>query len=165
MSTFADRRPVVDRFWEKVDLSDPGGCWPWAGSLRSYGYGQFSISHSVNAFAHRVAYEILVGPIPAGLTLDHLCRNRRCVNPAHLEPVTMRENILRGTSFSAQAARRTHCPFGHPYDGVVVETFAAHAQRICTRCKAAATRRYRAKNRVRLNAVALQRYHASKSKT
>lgn len=67
--------------------------------------------------AHRVVYEELVGPIPDGLMLDHLCRVRHCVNPEHLEPVTNRENVLRGEGHSAKAARATHCLKGHPYAG------------------------------------------------
>ncbi len=66
--------------------------------------------------AHRFAYELLVGPIPDGLVIDHLCRVRHCVNPAHMEPVTRWENTLRGGSFSAVAARQTHCVNGHPFD-------------------------------------------------
>jgi hypothetical protein len=65
--------------------------------------------------AHRVSYELLVGPIPQGLQLDHLCRNRRCINPAHLEPVTSRENTMRGETVAAANASRDHCPSGHPY--------------------------------------------------
>jgi hypothetical protein len=107
-------RPLEERFWEKVDRSaGPDGCWPWLAGRYSTGYGEFSIGYRKSA-AHRVAYELLIGPIPAGLELDHLCRNRLCVNPAHLEPVTTRENILRGESGSAKNARKTHCHNGHP---------------------------------------------------
>ena len=66
---------------------------------------------------HRVAYEAAVGPIPEGLQLDHLCRNTLCTNPAHLEPVTCRENLLRGNTLQAANAAKTHCPYGHPYAG------------------------------------------------
>ena len=67
------------------------------------------------AVSHRYAYELVIGPIPKGLTLDHLCRVRGCVNPGHLEPVTQRENTLRGTSPVAANPGKTHCPSGHPY--------------------------------------------------
>lgn len=88
------------------------GCWLWSGSSHSSGYGQFSVAAHPER-AHRHAYETLVGPVPDGLELDHLCRVRCCVNPAHLEPVTHAENLRRGES---GMAKRTHCPKGHPYD-------------------------------------------------
>jgi len=90
--------PVKDwrpRFWARVDKAAPGGCWIWTGAVEGKGYGAPSIN-GVKRPAHRLAYEDLVGPVPEGLHLDHLCRVRRCVNPAHLEPVTSRENTLRG---------------------------------------------------------------------
>ncbi len=85
-------------------------------------------------YAHRAAYELYVGPIPEGLTIDHLCRNTLCVNPAHLEAVTMRENILRGTGPSAQAARKTHCLRGHPFDDGNT-LFRATGKRVCRACQ------------------------------
>lgn len=103
---------VDDRFWSRVDAD--GDCWEWTGSTRE-GYGAVRF-RGRNTLAHRVSYEHLVGPIPEGLELDHLCRNRRCVNPDHLEPVTHRENLLRGPSFSAKNARKSHCLRGHPFD-------------------------------------------------
>lgn len=87
------------------------GCWIWTGS-RVHGYGQTSINGH-NARAHKLIYEYLVGPVPEGLQLDHLCRNPLCVNPAHLEPVTARENTLRSTAITAQNAKKTHCKRGH----------------------------------------------------
>ena len=112
-------RPLADRFWEKVDKG--GECWEWTGNTFSNGYGCIhggrDAGQKFNLLAHRVAYELTVGPIPEGLTLDHLCRNILCVNPAHLEPVTIRENVLRGDGVSARAAKVTHCPQGHPYSG------------------------------------------------
>lgn len=105
-------RPLEERFWEKVDKA--GDCWLWtAGKARGYGY--IRLNGRTQA-AHRVAYAMLVGPIPEGLTLDHLCRNPACVNPAHLEVVSLKENILRGIGASAQHARQTHCIRGHPFD-------------------------------------------------
>lgn len=85
------------RFWLNVRKSD--GCWEWTGSLSGGGYGQFRV-HGKQAQVHRFAYGLLVGPVPEGLELDHLCRNRRCVNPAHLEPVTRSINVARGIPFS-----------------------------------------------------------------
>lgn len=92
------------------------GCWPWTGFINHGGYGLFS--EKVNRRkrmlrAHRAVYELMVGPIPEGLTLDHLCRNRRCVRPSHLEPVTRAENVLRGEGLGAANARKTRCHKGH----------------------------------------------------
>lgn len=103
------------RFWIKVDLSVADGCWPWTGTIiPGKGYGSFKVNGQA-VRVHRFAYELLVGPIPAGLQIDHLCRNRACVNPAHMEPVTNRENVLRGKGPSAENARKTHCARGHPF--------------------------------------------------
>ena len=109
------RRPIADRFWAKVDRGSPTDCWLWtAGTLRG-GYGAFSPESGRQASAHRVAYELTHGSIPDGLVLDHLCRTPACVNPAHLEPVTHRENTLRGTAPTAVNARKTHCANGHEF--------------------------------------------------
>lgn len=80
-------------FWSHVEKTDT--CWNWTGGKNSNGYGQF-YAMSLRFSAHRFAYEICVGPIPPGLTIDHLCRNHGCVNPAHIEPVTIKENVRRG---------------------------------------------------------------------
>lgn len=102
---------------DKVDI-DPSGCWLWTASCGNGGYGQFAVRHPKPTMvgAHRFAYEHFVGPIPAGLDLDHLCRNRRCVNPAHLEPVTRRENLLRGVGPAARGRDKV-CRNGHPLTG------------------------------------------------
>ncbi len=89
-------------------------CWIWLGSRSTKGYGRVSVSGRTQQ-AHRVVYEALVGPIPEGLQLDHLCRNRSCVNPAHLEPVTCSENIRRGVNLAAYRAAQTHCLRGHEF--------------------------------------------------
>ena len=105
------RRPVFDRWVEKIEFTDT--CWLWTASLQD-GYGRVWNENTM-LLAHRYGYEILVAPIPESLTLDHLCRNRRCVNPDHLEPVSLKENILRGEGKGAKNAVKTHCPKGHEY--------------------------------------------------
>jgi hypothetical protein len=102
------------RFWNKVEAGD--GCWVWLGALEHRGYGKFWLSGR-HVAAHRFAYETCVGPIPEGLCVDHLCGDKRCVNPAHMETVTSRENTLRcGKAPASINARKTACPKGHPYD-------------------------------------------------
>ncbi len=112
------RQSCEERFWAFVNKTD--SCWLWTGSLNSAGYGMFHFSGSNHQrLAHRCAYEFLVGPILEGLTLDHVksrgCTSRACVNPAHLEPVPMAVNILRGNGPAARNARKTHCQNGHEF--------------------------------------------------
>lgn len=92
------------RFHDKFLVCEQSGCWLWLGGLNPHGYGRFKYRGHV--YAHRWSYEHHVGPIPDGLTLDHKCGTPRCVNPAHLEPVTMRENILRGNGRAARNAKK-----------------------------------------------------------
>lgn len=110
-----ERDPEV-RFWRKVDKT--GDCWIWTAALngpdKAHGYGQAYFRGKVRG-AHRIAYELTVGPIPEGMHLDHLCRNPRCVNPAHLEPVPPRTNILRGMSPAAIHATANTCVNGHEF--------------------------------------------------
>lgn len=103
---------VVERFWPKVDRGGATDCWLWQASTTHNGYGQFRVRPSTLR-AHAVAWTLLVGPVPDGLVLDHLCRNRLCVNPAHMEPVTIGENVRRGMSPSAVAFRLGVCRNGH----------------------------------------------------
>lgn len=129
-----------ERFWAKVEKQE-GGCWLWTGAITSHGYGQFKVDGRLVG-AHRFAYELLVGPIPLGLTLDHLCRIRHCVNPSHLEAVTNRENTLRGEGITARAARVTHCPQSHPYD--LFNTYVSpRGDRRCRICARIHTRTWR----------------------
>lgn len=110
-------RTTIERFWGKVDKGGPDDCWLWTGAgLSSRGYGLFYDGARIVA-AHRWSYEQVHGEIPAGLVMHHICHRRACVNPAHLEPVTNRENVLEADGITAEAARKTHCPQGHPYEG------------------------------------------------
>lgn len=104
----------VARFWSYVDKYGEGGCWNWTGHTSPDGYGVLRMNGQT-VYMPRLSYEMHVGVIDAGLEPDHLCRNRACVNPAHLEPVTHRENVLRGESPQAVNARKTHCIRGHEF--------------------------------------------------
>lgn len=131
-------RPTIEeRFWSKVDKS--GDCWLWTAGRTSLGYGQFSISRKP-LLSHRFAYILLVGPIPDGLQLDHLCRVRHCVNPKHLEPVTGAENTRRGVGPSAANARKTSCVNGHAF--TEENTYIYGGDRNCRTCRNEASRRY-----------------------
>ncbi len=100
---------LTDRFWSKVEKVATTDCWLWTGALNSRGYGCWGVEGK-SQLTHRLAYEALVGPIPDGLTIDHLCRVRACCNPAHLEPVSTGENTRRALSYPI-----TVCPSGHAY--------------------------------------------------
>lgn len=112
------RRPAICRVLARV-LIDDAGCWIWTGSRQRFGYGQITVSHTEGRMlTHRLVYEGLAGPIPAGLELDHLCRVPACCNPAHLEPVTHAENVRRGEGLDNGGRywrSRTKCSKGHPY--------------------------------------------------
>lgn len=143
-----DRGLIEDRFWSKVNFTD--ACWLWTAQT-SAGYGGFRLGAGDDGkrrrvLTHRWAYEFCVGPIPEGLTIDHLCRVRRCVNPEHLEAVTMRENILRGVGPSAQNARKEGCPAGHPYDED--NTRWEREKRHCRACHRSWQRGYKQRKRV-----------------
>ena len=127
---------AVERFWSKVDRDGPNGCFVWSGGL-VHGYGQFKTG-GVQYIAHRWIYLQTRGPIQDGLQLDHLCRNRACVNPDHMEPVTNRENVLRGVGIPAINAKKTHCKNGHPFEGdniYVRVRPGARSGRECRTCK------------------------------
>lgn len=124
--------PTLEERLRSGAVEDEAGCMVWQGAHFPKGYGSIRVQ-GVTRGAHRVAYELAVGPIPEGLTLDHLCRIRDCINPAHLEPVTNRENTLRGEGFSAVNARKAACPRGHPYDDE--NTWGYRDGRYCRACR------------------------------
>lgn len=108
---------LPDRFWSKTRIEDCGYetyCLTWTAYCLPNGYARYCHDKQA-AYAHRVVYEAIIGPIPTGLFIDHLCRNRACVNPWHLEPVTNRVNILRGQTVMAANATKTHCAHGHEF--------------------------------------------------
>lgn len=121
------------RFWSKVDLRTGDQCWEWQGAKDALGYGQFKVKGRV-VRAHRFAFQRKRGPIPAGLELDHLCRNPSCVRPDHLDPVVRAVNYHRSPLV---AGSRTHCPQGHPYDllNTYFTTVGGRACRTCRRNK------------------------------
>ena len=139
------RKSPEERFWAKVRKSeDLNGCWEWIAYKVGGGYGKFGAGGRM-LYAHRWAYEHLVGPISPELECDHLCRNPGCVNPAHIELVTHKENVLRGTAPSAQKARQTTCKNGHPL-------VARWGQRGCPLCRAEQKRVREAANREKITA-------------
>ncbi|CCA55433.1 MULTISPECIES: HNH endonuclease signature motif containing protein [Streptomyces] len=135
------RRDPLERFEEQVGKS-PNGHWVWAGVL-SNGYGNFWDGIR-KVPAHRWAYEYWVGPIPAGMQIDHLCRIRQCVNPEHLEPVTPRENVLRSDSPPGLSYRTGRCKHGHEMTPENT-SFNKAGSRQCKACRRASFKRYREK--------------------
>lgn len=129
MLSFSPRDVV--RFDAKWSLS--GGCWQWLAAIDAHGYGRFSVGGRMK-LAHRIAYEMFVAPIPRGLDLDHICRNRACVNPAHLEPVTRSENLSRSPLMGVKNIGKTHCPRGHEYSAENTR-FNTSGARNCRECE------------------------------
>lgn len=132
------RRPIKDRLLDLIDKDRD--CWVWTGSTNSQGYGRLTTgSRSDNTrkteAAHRASYRTFVGEIPNGLTIDHLCRNRKCINPDHLEAVTIKENVSRGNPLWKQQMARTHCPQGHEYTEDNIYRYATKHGGTCRNCK------------------------------
>lgn len=136
---------VAERFMAKIHPAAFGvgseDCWEWAAARDQKGYGQFWFEGRMHV-AHRIALLLIGRPVPDGLQVDHLCRNRACVNPAHLEVVTCRENLMRGETKAARQAGAIHCRHGHPFDEA--NTYHWRGHRICRTCNNEASRRKRA---------------------
>jgi hypothetical protein len=145
MNNFSISQSDIKRFFEKVDIYSGIGhvkCWVWKNPLDN-GYGRFWVNNKTK-LAHRFSYEFFIGEIPRDKQLDHLCRNRSCVNPDHLEPVDIKTNVLRGEGLSAQNARKTHCKRNHPFSGENLK-INCRGQRICLTCHRANVARWLAK--------------------
>jgi hypothetical protein len=149
---------VMDRFWRKVNrnVHDPAfhsHCWEWQAGMDRGGYGRFTVGEAERK-AHRVSYTWEhQRDIAAGMTLDHLCRNRACVNPAHLEETETWENTRRGDAFSAVNERKTHCPKGHPLvEGNLRASVSAEGRRGCITCHREDAKRSHAKRQAIINA-------------
>lgn len=132
---------TIERFAKRYIVDRETGCWMWTAGKDGGGYGNQWDGQRVR-MAHAIAYEIYNGPVPYGCELDHKCRTHACVNPAHLEAVTHRVNVLRGVGLTAAHAKKTHCPSGHAYKGN--NLYVWHGRRICRTCNLAASKaRYR----------------------
>lgn len=140
-------KSLLARFLRNAEMNYATGCWIWKGKLK-YGYGRihFGGRKGESKLAHKIAYEMLIGPVPTGLELDHLCRQRSCCNPEHLEPVTHAENCRRGISSLITKARhkaKTHCKFGHEF--TEQNTYRRLRGRACYTCRKTQAKIYKAR--------------------
>lgn len=148
-----------ERFWSKVEKSE-GGCWSWSASCNMDGYGQF-LYHGKMCRSHRIAYTWIKGEIPVGFELDHVCRNRKCVNPEHLEAVDHRTNSIRAMIATGVKAGATHCVNGHPFNDANTGIRKTGSGRYCKVCSRRSGDRSYEKHRV---AISTRRLRANKLK-
>jgi hypothetical protein len=140
-------KSVEQRFWEKVIRGKDDECWEWRGAHDTAGYARFHVDmRRRREGAHRFAYELLIGPIPEGLELDHLCRNKGCINPYHLEPVTRSVNVRRALAFNPRK-HKTHCPQGHALAGENLYVYIGRRKTayLCKECRRIQCRQYKAR--------------------
>lgn len=138
------RGSVEQRFWAKVAKSDD--CWNWTGSISGRGYGRMQTPASSSSAAHRISYILHHGMIGDGMVVDHICRNKLCVNPAHLRAVTPKQNTLENSaSVTAINAAKTHCAKGHPFSGD--NLLAQPGERRCRQCQRGYDKARRRRNR------------------
>lgn len=156
MKTGPKPRPLLQRLWAHTQVNLTTGCWEWTGCKSPAGYGYIGFNKRTQA-VHRVGFVAYRGPITSPV-LDHLCRNRGCWNPWHLEPTTPKENNRRGAGFSGRNAQRTHCAQGHPFTGHNVYV-TARGHRACRQCNANAHRRQAIRVGKPLRPAASQRTH------
>ena len=142
-----------ERFWSKVHIPDLFSCWEWQAGRNSNSYGVFWVNRKL-AYAHRIIYQLMIGSIPDNLTIDHLCRNKRCVNPSHIELVTIGENVRRNGGPSAQNAKKESCLRGHKFTSgnTIIKSYFNQAgdvryKRSCRTCKRQQDRKYDKKRR------------------
>lgn len=138
------------RMVNSTNFNGPNGCWEWTKTLNAGGYGVYAHHEVGNLFAHRLALHVAGRPVPADMTVDHICMNRKCVNPAHLDIVPLAVNILRGNNAAAINLRKTHCPQGHEYttENTYLQkprTKTGHQGRQCRECLRIRSRAYRSK--------------------
>src|SRR3990167_7597395 len=145
---------LLARFWSKVLKTQ--SCWIWQAAKTHNGYGRVKIQGHMY-LAHRLAYELERGPIETNLTIDHTCRTPACVNPDHLEQVSMRENVLRGKTITAKNAAKTHCYRGHPLSGANL-FIRKNGRRRCRACEKATQKRIRATSAYRIYHARAERF-------
>ncbi len=138
-------KPNPERIWKFIKIpKDPNGCWIWIGCFHWNGYGQLTFDHE-HYRSHRFVYEYLVDQIPKGIELHHVCENRRCVNPFHLQPLTPKEHMMKGMGIGRINIEKTHCNHGHKFTKENIINY--NGWRYCRKCKDRIDREYRNKKR------------------